>query len=246
LTRQGACLFPMVLRSDLLRVIRRCSRRSNGLENFILNVGHIGHERRMFFPLSKRWEEFSTHRLSSDVLSGVRMATPACRRQKSTNSLAHRWLDHDSEVLASAYAACDVFVLPSLFETPGIAALEAGLAGAKVVITDHGGPHEYFGNMATYVDPRSVDRIEGGVRSALQEKKTERLREHIRKEYLWSAIARRLPHCIGSTWRTTPDLMNSGFPIDSRYPRPSHFPPLRKSVIRAARVWSSHESPLSV
>src|SRR5690606_26899639 len=29
-------------------------------------------------------------------------------------------LDHDSDLLASAYAACKVFVLPSLFETPGI------------------------------------------------------------------------------------------------------------------------------
>jgi len=42
-------------------------------------------------------------------------------------------------MLASAYAACDVFVLPSMFETPGIAALEAGLAGAKIVITKYGG-----------------------------------------------------------------------------------------------------------
>ena len=35
------------------------------------------------------------------------------------------------ESLPKVYAACDVFVLPSLFETPGIAALEAALTGAK-------------------------------------------------------------------------------------------------------------------
>ena len=38
-------------------------------------------------------------------------------------------------VLASAYAAARVFALPSWFETPGLAALEAALAGCSVVIT---------------------------------------------------------------------------------------------------------------
>jgi len=166
--------------------------RKYGLENFILNVGHIGHERKNVLSLIKALGRIQ----HPSVIIGRVIRSPygnACVQEarKHKQILLIDGLDHDSEVLASAYAACDVFVLPSIFETPGIAALEAGLAGAKVVITDHGGPREYFGNMATYVDPRSVDRIEGGIRSALQEKKTERLREHIRKEYLWSAIARK-------------------------------------------------------
>jgi glycosyltransferase involved in cell wall biosynthesis len=93
-------------------------------------------------------------------------------------------------MLASAYAACDVFVLPSLFETPGIAALEAGLAGAKLVITPHGGTMEYFGGRAVYCDPRSVDSIHDGIVRALQAPRDNGLREHIRAHYLWDEVAR--------------------------------------------------------
>jgi glycosyltransferase involved in cell wall biosynthesis len=95
-------------------------------------------------------------------------------------------------LLASAYAACDVFVLPSLFETPGIAALEAGLAGAKVVITSQGGTREYFGGLAEYINPYSVKSIRDGIQIALIKQNDKQLRDKIRKEYLWSDVAKHL------------------------------------------------------
>jgi glycosyltransferase involved in cell wall biosynthesis len=98
-------------------------------------------------------------------------------------------LENESEMLASAYAACRVFILPSLFETPGIAALEAGLAGARIVITKFGGTQEYFRDMAIYVDPHSVESIRSGIVRALNADKTSDLRDHIRKEYLWERVA---------------------------------------------------------
>ena len=69
---------------------------------------------------------------------------------------AVRWLgaiDHDDPRLASAYAAARVFALPSWFETPGLAALEAALAGAAVVITPLGCTREYFGDRVEYARP---------------------------------------------------------------------------------------------
>jgi glycosyltransferase involved in cell wall biosynthesis len=99
---------------------------------------------------------------------------------------------HDSGLFASAYAACDVFVLPSLFETPGIAALEAGLAGAKVVITPHGGTKEYFREYAEYVDPYSVENIRKGIQNSLNRQKNTQLRDHIKKNFLWKSVAQRL------------------------------------------------------
>jgi glycosyltransferase involved in cell wall biosynthesis len=98
-------------------------------------------------------------------------------------------LPNDSPMLASAYAACDTFVLPSLYETPGIAALEAGLAGAKIVITPYGGTTEYFGESAVYVEPGSVSSIRDGIRMALARQRDGRLRDRIRSRYLWSSVA---------------------------------------------------------
>ena len=92
-------------------------------------------------------------------------------------------------MLASAYAAASVFVLPSLFETPGIAALEAALAGAKIVITPYGGTKNYFNTMATYVEPYSLDSIREGITKSLNEGKNPQLKEHIKREFLWSRVA---------------------------------------------------------
>jgi glycosyltransferase involved in cell wall biosynthesis len=91
-------------------------------------------------------------------------------------------------LLASAYSACDVFVLPSQYETPGISALEAALAGAKIVITPFGGTRDYFGNNAVYVDPTSVEDIAKGIQTALGKGKDAELREHIRKEFTWNKV----------------------------------------------------------
>ncbi|MEJ2628702.1 MAG: glycosyltransferase, partial [bacterium] len=100
-------------------------------------------------------------------------------------------LDHDSPLLASAYAACRVFVLPSKFETPGRAALEAALAGAKIVITPYGGTREYFKDFATYVNPYSVSSIRKGIEKTLENPKPEGLKEYIKNNFLWDSIAKK-------------------------------------------------------
>jgi glycosyltransferase involved in cell wall biosynthesis len=165
-------------------------KKTYGIDRFILNVGHTGHVRKNVLALIKALARID----HPAVIIGRIVRTPygeACLREaeKNKNILLIDSLDHDSDMLASAYAACDVFAMPSLFETPGIAALEAALAGAKVVITPHGGTKDYFESLAEYVDPRSVDSIRDGIVHALQKKQDDRLREHIRKEFLWPRVA---------------------------------------------------------
>lgn len=161
-----------------------------GLENFILNVGHIGPERKNVLNLIRALKRID----HPAVIIGKISSTPMGRKcveeaKQSKNILIIDGLENDSALLASAYAACDVFALPSLFETPGIAALEAGLAGAKIVITSIGGTKDYFLSMAEYVDPYSIDSIAQGIRLALNRKKDTALKEHIKREFLWSRVA---------------------------------------------------------
>lgn len=54
----------------------------------------------------------------------------------------------------------NIFALPSLYETPGIAALEAGAAGVPLLVTSIGATYEYFNSFASYVDPLSAKDIE--------------------------------------------------------------------------------------
>jgi len=170
-------------------------RKTYGMENLVLNVGHIGPHRKNVLRLIQALERIN---VPSAIIGrieeneyGRRCLAEAAKnpRLKVIDSLPN-----DSELLASAYAACDVFALPSLYETPGIAALEAALAGAKIVITNRGGTEEYFGDHADYVEPSSVELIHHGIVSALNKKKSSVLREHIRQKFLWSHVAEQTAH----------------------------------------------------
>jgi len=163
--------------------------REYGLKNFILSVGNIGPDRKNILRLIEALESVK----QPAVIIGRLEDTPsgrACLERASRNPrlLMIDAIPHESMLLASAYAACDVFVLPSQFETPGIAALEAGLAGAKIVITPVGGTRDYFGNDAIYVDPASPENIAQGIQRALEHKKDNELRTRIQKEYLWEKV----------------------------------------------------------
>jgi glycosyltransferase involved in cell wall biosynthesis len=167
-------------------------KRSYGLENFILNVGHIGPARKNVLHLIEALEGIDRKAV---IIGRIEEsdAGRSCLEQakKNPNLLVLDSLDHGSDLLASAYAACDVFVLPSQFETPGIAALEAALAGARIVITPHGGTGEYFGREAEYVDPTSVASIRAGIERSIARPKNNALRDRIEKEFLWEHVARR-------------------------------------------------------
>jgi glycosyltransferase involved in cell wall biosynthesis len=167
--------------------------REFGVEGFVLNVGHIGPRRKNVLSLIRALATIDHPAVIIGRITDDPYAQ-ACREEAAR----HRHIrlissmPNDSPLLASAYAACDTFVLPSQFETPGIAALEAGLAGAKIVITDRGGTKEYFGELATYVDHQSVDSIRAGVIASLNSPKDSRLRDHIRANFLWEHVAARL------------------------------------------------------
>jgi glycosyltransferase involved in cell wall biosynthesis len=100
-------------------------------------------------------------------------------------------LDHDDPLLASAYAAARVFALPSWFETPGLAALEAALAGCAVVITPLGCTREYFGDRVEYARPDRPSEIARAVVRAWEAGPDVRLSSHVGTHFLWSDVAQR-------------------------------------------------------
>jgi glycosyltransferase involved in cell wall biosynthesis len=93
------------------------------------------------------------------------------------------------EETAAAYAACKVFVLPSLYETPGLSALEAALAGANICVTSGGSTHEYFSDLAVYCEPCNVKSIREGVLRAYYAPKKAGLREHVLRNFTWEKTA---------------------------------------------------------
>lgn len=103
--------------------------------------------------------------------------------------LLGRLTDEDRNVL---FAACKVFCLPSVHEGTGLAALEAAVHGAAIVITQNGGPPDYFGSLAHYVDPDSVESIRNAVEAAFAAPASDALREHIASKLTWKQSAQSL------------------------------------------------------
>jgi glycosyltransferase involved in cell wall biosynthesis len=73
-----------------------------------------------------------------------------------------------SEVIRSAIAGCEFFAMPSLLETPSIAALEAAASGAKILITSAGSTTEYFDQTVSYINPWDHDSMVNGIHKAVQ------------------------------------------------------------------------------
>ena len=101
------------------------------------------------------------------------------------------YLDHHDPLLRSAYSACDVFVLPSTLETPGLAALEAAACNARIVITDVGATREYFEDDATYVSPHNRQSIIDGILKALESDNRPGAGKYLEK-FSWTRTARQL------------------------------------------------------
>lgn len=97
-------------------------------------------------------------------------------------------IDHESPLLRSAFAACEVFCLPSTLETPGLAALEAAAAGAKLVVTGEGSTREYFGDDALYVDSADVEGIADALDQAAAAPATAALRNRVNANFTWQNV----------------------------------------------------------
>ena len=174
-----------------------------GLKDFVLYVGHIGPARKNLFPMLKAVASLGVPTVLIGPVSDTGYANQCMKLVRETPTIkVIPGLAPDSPLLASAYSACDTFVLPSLYETPGLAALEAGLAGAKVCITRHGGTQEYFSDLATYLEPTSEESIRNALKETLARKKDTALRDRIRANYLWPRAAEKLAAIYDSIARS--------------------------------------------
>jgi len=89
-----------------------------------------------------------------------------------------------SEILRSAIQNCQLFFEVPL-DHPGLSALEAGLAGATLVLSDDAWSKEHFGKKITYVDPKSQESIVKGVKIALNNTKDSTINRMIHNKHLY-------------------------------------------------------------
>lgn len=162
-----------------------------GLSDFVLFVGRL-EPRKNVLKLIKAMQYIDADLViigeASDDTYGAKCVAASTKKIHYIGRL-----EPESELLSSAYAAARTFVLPSWFETPGLAALEAGLAGTNLVVTSRGSTKEYFKSFVDYVDPGwSPKQMARVIMSSLMRPKSKDLQLHILNNYTWETVAARL------------------------------------------------------
>lgn len=86
----------------------------------------------------------------------------ACKKISASN--IHFISEMKQEELVQLYKKAKVHILPSWFETTGLASLEALYCGCNIVVTERGDTKEYFDSEhCIYCDPASPDSIRSAV-----------------------------------------------------------------------------------
>lgn len=160
--------------------------RQHGLKDFILCVGRIN-PRKNQLALARALKGSGLPLILAGPQNDVEYLRKCHREYPGLIALSH--LEHHE--LPGLYAAAKVHVLPSWFETPGLASLEAGLSGCGIVTTDRGSALEYFGNLACYCNPGSAASIRSAVTKArsIPDQTRDALKKHIVKNFLWENAA---------------------------------------------------------
>ena len=91
--------------------------------------------------------------------------------------------------LTNYYKMAKVHVLPSWFETAGLATMEAAALGCNIVIADKGDVREYFGDLAFYCEPDNPDSIAEAIKLALKSPVNKALQEKVLNDYTWEKAA---------------------------------------------------------
>jgi glycosyltransferase involved in cell wall biosynthesis len=112
-----------------------------------------------------------------------------CKKASNEKVIFVPPLPYNSELLRSAYKSAKVIALPSYYETPGLAGLEGGLAGANVIITKNGGTREYYKDLARYIDPRRVESIRNALVDAYNSPRSDVLSRYIEENFTWTIVA---------------------------------------------------------
>ncbi|WP_163710525.1 glycosyltransferase [Mangrovibacterium lignilyticum] len=161
-------------------------------ENFCLHVSSIYHDRKNVIRLIQAAKKYKFKLVLAGSKGTSKQYAPIRDEIGNATNITVLGFVTDDE-LDTLYKKAKVFALPSISEGVGIVALDAAAYGCEIVITNIGGPKEYYTEMAEIVDPFSIDKIGNAISKLLNGKSHQpNLQKHINKFYQPNTIGEKL------------------------------------------------------
>jgi glycosyltransferase involved in cell wall biosynthesis len=164
-----------------------------GMNNFVLCVGKIEpRKNQLKLVQSLSGTDIQLVLIGSSIPQRMDYYNEVLSIVNTNKNMIHiESLPHDSDLLASAYASAKVHVLLGVNETPGIVNLEAGLAGANLVVAECPPVREYLQDFAQYADCTSLQAIKKSILKAMGTESSSALKKHILDNFTWDTTAMR-------------------------------------------------------
>lgn len=164
-----------------------------GVDGFVLCVGRVEPIKNQLSLCRAMREVQRPLLLVGSVLPGNEAYLAACRRELP--SLVH--VPHlDRVLLPHVYAAAACHVLPSWFETTGLATLEALAAGTPCVAGRSPCVEEYFAGHVELADPGDIRGLRAAIKSVVARGSRGDERDHA-AGFTWDRTAEELCHAYG-------------------------------------------------
>lgn len=175
-----------------------------GLESFVLWVGQLAEHKRQLEAI----EALSNFDVPLVLIGGYadKLYYDKCRAAAGESVRFLPYVQPASEILRSAMQSCSLY-LELGDDYPGFSALEAALAGAPLVLTEHPWSREIFGDSPTYVDPTSLKDLGQILATCVAQSQRGKLKTRMRDRHLQPRPTSTLLDLI-STGRTERILIN--------------------------------------
>jgi glycosyltransferase involved in cell wall biosynthesis len=163
-----------------------------GLSDFVLQVGAFHPIKNQMATIHAMTDMRIPLVLVGDELLGREDYVEHCRSAAGENVLFTGRIDHDDPLLASAYAASSVFVLPSLSEVMPLSLYEAALAGCRLVVSKNVPVWEGIEEFVDRANPRKPGELRALIRENLDREPTPELRKTVLRMPRWDDVGKQI------------------------------------------------------
>lgn len=140
-------------------------------ENFCFHMSLLYHERKNVLRLIKAANKYNFKLVLAGKTGNEQEFLPLIEEIGNNSNIQVLGFISEEEKI-NLYKRAKVFALPSIMEGVGIVAVDAANYGCEIVVTEIGGPKEYYNGNAFIVNPYNVDEIGQAVINALSGNKS--------------------------------------------------------------------------